>query len=717
MPKTKPAARRGAGAQPRAEMQGTRSLVMNGEIMLYGVIDSYDDFGDSIRSIDVMGSMIELAAQPRLSVRINSPGGNVMEGLSIYNALRNAGKPVDVHIDAMAASIASVIAMAGDTVTIAETGTVMIHNPWDIAIGDAEDMRTRADEIDRLKAIIIDIYAKKTGLDPNEIDALMTAETFMSAADAVEKGFADELEPGLAIAACAKLTKEQLVRLNESVTARAAHGSTIAALPAPTNRKEQPAMAPDNQPGGAAAVAPSPAPTPIIPPPLAPSLDDVRSEARNDATRIERERVSTIMARVRTAKLPDSFADQLIRDGVTAQDAAVRVVDEWSRTQDQRQDNPPGSVVPAGEIRVTADSVDRWYQGAERGLMIRAGLDKPTDADRGNEYVGLTLVELARSSLNVRNIKSGQMDRMKMVGTAFTVRNAGPGMHSTSDFPSVLGSVAYKAMMRGYTEVDETFPLWTGKGTLTDFRPANRVDMGLFPALDLIVEGGEYKYGTIADTGTMVVLATYGKMFAITRQAIINDDLSYFTRVPQKMGRGAKRTIGNLAYAVVNGNPTMQDGIALFHASHGNLAASGAAISTTSLGVARAAMARQKDEAGIGTAVGVEPKFLLVPPELRDLAIQIITSERVPGDAGQIANPVRGMATVISDSRLTGTAWYLASDPSMVDTIEVDYLDGVEEPFLDQKDGWDTDGTEYKVRIDAGVKALHWRGLYKNPGA
>ncbi|MFB0491959.1 ATP-dependent Clp endopeptidase proteolytic subunit ClpP [Methylobacterium sp. OAE515] len=226
---------KGAGA--RADMQGTRSLVMNGEIMLYGVVDSYldpyDPVGAIVRSLDVMGSIIELADQPRLSVRINSPGGNVMEGLSIFNALRNAGKPIDVHIDAMAASIASVIAMAGDTITIADTGTIMIHNPWDVAIGDAEDMRQRADEIDRLKAIVVDIYAKRTGLDPAEIDAMMTAETFMSADDAVARGFADEVEQGLAIAACARLTREDLGRLNAPVSARAARESTVAAS-APT---------------------------------------------------------------------------------------------------------------------------------------------------------------------------------------------------------------------------------------------------------------------------------------------------------------------------------------------------------------------------------------------------------------------------------------------------------------------------------------------------
>jgi len=116
-----------AGTQTRAERTDTRSLVLNGEILIYGVIDPFNylgDFSDSIRALDVMASLAELSDQERISVRINSPGGSVMEGLAIYNALIAWGKPIDVHIDAMAASIASVIAMAGDTITMAENASV-----------------------------------------------------------------------------------------------------------------------------------------------------------------------------------------------------------------------------------------------------------------------------------------------------------------------------------------------------------------------------------------------------------------------------------------------------------------------------------------------------------------------------------------------------------------------------------------------------------------
>jgi len=294
---------------------------------------------------------------------------------------------------------------------------------------------------------------------------------------------------------------------------------------------------------------------------------------------------------------------------------------------------------------------------------------------------------------------------------------ASGGLHSTSDFGSILATVAQRGLSTGYAEAEETFDLWTGTGYAGDFRPINRVDLGLFPNLDKVGEGGEYSYATVGDSGVAVQVATYGKMFAISRQAIVNDDLDQFTKIPRLMGRAAKRTIGGLVYGIINANPNMQDTIPLFHASHGNLAGTGAVMSETSLGAARAAMARQTDAAGIATGIGVVPKFLLVPPELLDLAFKLTTAETTPGDAGRPPNAVRNIATPISDGRLTGSAWYLAADPAQTDTIEVTYLNGNKEPVLEQRQGWSVDGAEFKIRIDAGVKALHWRGLYKNPGA
>lgn len=254
---------------------------------------------------------------------------------------------------------------------------------------------------------------------------------------------------------------------------------------------------------------------------------------------------------------------------------------------------------------------------------------------------------------------------------------------------------------------------------VTEIEPSNRVGMGVFETLDKIPEGGEYKHGTIGERGETIQLATYGKLFAITRQAIINDDLTAFTDIPRKMGRAASRTVGDIVWRVLTSNPTMSDGVTLFHAAtHKNLAAAGAAITAISVGAGRTAVRKQKD--GSAT-LNIRTNYLLVPAALEDTARVLMASETDPASTNsRVPNPVRDSHEIIVDARLdevSTTAWYLAADPNVYDTIEVGYLDGVAAPFLDQQDGWTVDGVEYKVRIDAAAAALDFRTLYKNPGA
>ena len=130
-------------------------------------------------------------------VRINSPGGDVLAGAEIYNALREhstSGKGrVTVHVTALAASAASVVAMAGDTVLMNPTAYMMIHNPWSIAAGDADDLRQLADQLDEIGEGIVEAYALKTGKSKAKLRELMDAETYMSAPTAIREGFADGL--------------------------------------------------------------------------------------------------------------------------------------------------------------------------------------------------------------------------------------------------------------------------------------------------------------------------------------------------------------------------------------------------------------------------------------------------------------------------------------------------------------------------------------------
>lgn len=261
----------------------------------------------------------------------------------------------------------------------------------------------------------------------------------------------------------------------------------------------------------------------------------------------------------------------------------------------------------------------------------------------------------------------------------------------------------------------KTYEQWTRKGQLSDFKIAHRVGMGGFSALRQVREGAEYKYVTTGDKQATIALATYGELFSITRQAIINDDLNMLTDVPMKLGRAAKSTIADLVYAILTSNPKIStDNVSLFDkAKHANVLES-AAMDVASLDKARQLMRVQKEGE---RHLNIRPAFVLVPTAMESVANQVIRSSSVKGadiNAG-IINPVKDFATVIAEPRLddnSQTTFYLAASKGS-DTIEVAYLNGVDTPYIDQMEGFSVDGVTTKVRIDAGVAPVDHRGLVK----
>lgn len=136
-----------------------------------------------------------------IKLAINSPGGSVFDALAMYNALRQHPANVEVTVLGVAASAASLVAMAGDTIVMPENAFMMIHNPLNFAYGNADELREMADVLDKIGASLVATYANRTGLPEAEIKALLDAETWLNAEEAVIKGFADELQPALKVAA------------------------------------------------------------------------------------------------------------------------------------------------------------------------------------------------------------------------------------------------------------------------------------------------------------------------------------------------------------------------------------------------------------------------------------------------------------------------------------------------------------------------------------
>lgn len=172
------------------------------ELLLYGDIGTVDGWND-VTARQFSQDLAALGDVDVINLRINSVGGDVFAGQAIHSMLKRHKAAINVYVDGLAASIASVVAMAGNTVYMPDNAMMMIHNPWTIAAGNAGELRKTADDMDKIRESMIAAYRVKSGLDDERITEIMDAETWLTAAEAVELGFADEIEAGKLVAASA----------------------------------------------------------------------------------------------------------------------------------------------------------------------------------------------------------------------------------------------------------------------------------------------------------------------------------------------------------------------------------------------------------------------------------------------------------------------------------------------------------------------------------
>ena len=641
----------------KAKANDTAEISIYDEIGFWGV--SAASFAQDLKSC---GNNLK-----QINLHIHSPGGDVFDGIAIYNLLKNHPANVTVYIDGLAASMASVIAMAGNEVIMPENAMMMIHKPWGIQGGDAEDMRKYADLLDKVENTLIPAYASKTGKTPEELAEMLSAETWLTAKECVEQGFADKLaEPLVAMASIKSRKLEDFENMPKAM--------------------KNMLFKPQGNAGTAA-------------------LQTTPTEPVNQAPTAPVDNTAQVQAELnkRNADIKAVFAPF----GSAHSDLLVECLGDLSITAEQAKDKLLAKLgagtTPSAAVTPYADNGNIVGDSVKQSLLARAGIDKDKANAKDNAYNAMTLRELARASLVDRGISVSGQNAMSMVGLAFT--------HSSSDFGQILIDVAHKSLLKGWETAAENFDQFTSRGTLTDFRAAKRVGLGDFGHLPQVGEGEEYTYGTIGDEGASVALATYGQLFSITRQAIINDDMHLLTKIPEKMGQAARATIAKLVFALLTGNAKAQDGKALFDASHKNT------ITNAALDLANIDKGIQLMNGFVnarGEPLAIEPEFMLLPTSMYTRGLQLIKSASVEGaDANSgIINPLRDIVTPVKSARLQAAdekSWYLINK----EAIEVSYLDGIDTPYMEQQNGFTVDGVSTKVRIDAGVNVIDYRGIVK----
>ncbi|MGR8917977.1 MAG: ClpP-like prohead protease/major capsid protein fusion protein [Gammaproteobacteria bacterium] len=661
------------------------------------------------------------AAGRDLVVTINSDGGAVSDGLAIYNHLRAYPGNVRVVVSGFAASIASVIALAGDEVQMFEASMFMIHNPHAVAGGNSENHRKVADTLDTIREALIAAYTRRVD-DRDQVVAWMDEETWFTAEAALEAGFVDSIiEDDLDIAACATVPGMNLGRfdnLPEQIAAIAAAelgeagDSEGATAPEPTaaqaaSREEVPTMDPNDKKQDPAVE------------PQTPDTAETEARARAEGVRIEAARRQAIVALYEPHALADGVGELqaacLDDVEIDADEAGKRLLAHLGKQSE-----------PRGRVVVIEDRFDKLTKGATAAIMAKADPRAKRD-DTANEFRAYSLFDLAREFCAAHGKSLSGLSREEVVAQALSLGdqgfagrhlNAAPLTQGTSSFATLLANVATKMLMRGFEEAVEIYPRAARIVALTDFKQAQLAGLSEFSDLDEINEHGEYELGKFADFGETATLATYGKLWNISRQAIINDDLNAMTSVPRGMGRAARRKVGDLFANVLINNQTMsEDSTALFHADHNNTLTA-AAPSTSKFDEARKSMRTQTGPNGVANG-GANPSLVLVPEAYRGQAIQVIESETEIGSSqsnSKRTNYVRGMAEVLSDPRFdanSATEYYFSADPELYDAIVIGLLDGRDEPTVEQTDLWTVDGVSFKVRMDAVARAVNYRNLVR----
>lgn len=355
---------------------------------------------------------------------------------------------------------------------------------------------------------------------------------------------------------------------------------------------------------------------------------------------------------------------------------------------------PTGSEDPAADFNLRLEGLVARMTGAEPSAGAR-------------QYAGLGFAEHAALSLrSAGETGLGVMSRETVLHRALN------GAHGTDDFPNLLTGAGSRVLRGAYTEAASPLKALAQHVTASDFRRNDILAIGGFGLLSEVTEHGEITATSTAEAKESWQLKTFGKTFALTRKALVNDDLGAFGRVTAELGRAAAETENTALAALLVSNPVMGDGKPLFHVDHKNLSTLNSVPAVESFSAARLAMRQQ---VGVtGERISVTPRVLLVGPAMETTAEQFL-AEIYPGEVEQV-NPFAGKLKLAVEPRLSGGAWYVFAAPTEAPVLLLGHLASAPGPQISSRDGWETLGREFRVVLDFGVAATDWRGVYRSPG-
>ncbi|MCU0909803.1 MAG: ATP-dependent Clp protease proteolytic subunit [Rhodobacteraceae bacterium] len=675
------------------------------EIHLYGTVGASFWDEDYFTAKQVRDQLAAMTGD--LTVRINSGGGIATEGQAIYTMLKDYPGRVTVVVDGVAASAASLIAMAGDTIRMRLGAWMLVHDPAQWLIDG------RGTEADHLKVAEIlsvvgdayaEIYADRSGMTRALAREIMRAETVMDGEKAIELGFADEREEAESQAAA---SFDYRIYSNAPSNLRAASNrpggvpgrEAVLAMVAgvPGKQRKEPSMAEKSTPAAEA----KPAATPVAEQPAAVAAAAASSDVLMTAAQASR--LHTIADR---AGIPSAEVTKLI-DGGSSFDAVLdQITAKWQASPAAGDDLPRAGRETA---KITRDERETLRAGMTSALVAQLGRKDP-DHEAGRQYMQSSILDMAVACTGYRGPTRTAADRLDAITMAF---------HTTSDFPAIFESALNKRLLDRYADAPVVYPQISRRRDFTDFRPHPMTRAGDFPLLREVNEAGEIQFGTFGESKETAVLKAYAIALAVTRQMMINDDLGAIEDVIRDAGMAVARTEEAVFFAMMLSGanadgPTLASTTRqVFNITDGSKAGTAAAITTAAVGLGRAAIRKHKsvDNSDLGLA----PAILLTGPdkelEADQLTVAITANETVK------VNPFSGRLTPISTPKITGNAWYLLPSPDVQSLFVHGFLQGDQGPRVRMEEPFGTQGIRYSIERDFGVAAVDYRGGYKNAGA
>lgn len=730
------------------------------ELFIYGPIGTY--FWDDGITAQSIADQLAATTATTINVRINSDGGVVNDGLAIYNALKRHAATIAVSVDGIAASIASLIAMAGDTVEMHANTMLMIHAPMSGSWGNAVEHRRTAETLDAWSRSMRESYVAKVGEGKaKEIDALLTdgEDHYFTAREALEFGFIDRIAEAEAdtvdekstaaallayiaaigsqtVSATATLAGALRNRIQSACTPAAfsvlgtGHQRAVLAQLEESPMKQQCQLIMANAAGAAApatatapaAPAPAVASTPAAPAAPAPAAPAAPAPAADDA-------VLAALAARNTA-ISGVFAQ--FRDVAGVRDLEVTCLADPRMSVEAAQGRLLARLGTGGapladhstpHVEAGDDERDRYRAAGVTAILARAGRLTAAERDsglRGNPLANATLLAMAEQCLMRAGINTRGMDRDTLASRVLA-------QQTTSDFVILLENALHKVLVGAYNAQPFTWQRFCHIGTLADYRPHGRYQLSSFSDLAAVNEAGEYTNGTLGDGVKQTIQGQRkGRILAITPEVLVNDDLGFLVDLAATLGRAAGRTIEKDVYALFALNsgagPTLADGNPLFYASRAsgtNIDSTSAAPTVTSMDASAQILRNQKDIGG-NDFLDLEPAIWLGPVAKAGAARTVVNSEYDPDATNKLQryNIARNIVSdVVASPRLAGNRWYLFASPAIAPVIEVAFLNGVREPQIAQDDNFRTEGRSWRVTHKYGVGAVGYIGAVTNAGA